>query len=433
LTYGDTVGIIFQTVDTAPANGVYFATYTTNGDTAPHSTSADETLTCWGLSTSGSGLWPGASDWTYFVPDDGAGGGSGKTDVQRVAWYETYGNYFFRIELGGSMTRQTYYAIMLDSDQDGTNDYLIEWHTANEVAQVREWNAGGPSWDTVDGDHLREYDTGSAFIEWGVSGNDVGLTDDFFDSLTFAAGSNPDSGDYESNTMATFSADDRGPDSGSYSSSGVVIINEIAVNGDHSNEWVELYVISGGTDLGSGGLGLILSDQDGNSKTFPSFTPATGDYIVVHITSGTDDTVKTDNNAGYWDLYMGKGAGIFDDSDDDVLLTMADGMDDGTDPDPLDYAEFGSTGDDDIPASNPYNIAWTGTNPSAPGSGATISRIPNGKDSDATGDWTVTGSGDTTEGGENVPEFDELVVPVFTIIALFMVVRWRRRKYKDKA
>ncbi|HOW27988.1 MAG TPA: fibronectin type III domain-containing protein, partial [Elusimicrobiota bacterium] len=75
-------------------------------------------------------------------------------------------------------------------------------------------------------------------------------------------------------------------------------LNEVAPN--ESADWIELYVASttpmGGWKVMEGGTTLC---------TFPdSFTPTAGQYVVLHLnTSGTPDTVITDNNAGYWDFY----------------------------------------------------------------------------------------------------------------------------------
>ena len=81
-----------------------------------------------------------------------------------------------------------------------------------------------------------------------------------------------------------------------------MLITEVAMKA--SNDWVELYVVDGSVDWSGYRLHKGASTY---AFTIPASWIAnglqTGDYIVIHEESGTDDTQKSDNNAGTWDGY----------------------------------------------------------------------------------------------------------------------------------
>ncbi|MDI6793966.1 MAG: PKD domain-containing protein, partial [bacterium] len=93
-------------------------------------------------------------------------------------------------------------------------------------------------------------------------------------------------------------------------------INEVAFN--ETNDWIELKVM--GTGVYDGyriyeGAKLIA--------TIPAWRSLTaGDFIVVHEESGTNDTNKTNNNYGYWDIY---GAGDLTKTDNIIQIKMPTG------------------------------------------------------------------------------------------------------------
>ena len=84
-----------------------------------------------------------------------------------------------------------------------------------------------------------------------------------------------------------------------------LVINEVMYNptGDEpSGEWVEIYVNSSPGNVS----GWTLTDQDVTTPyTFPSFTPAGGEYIVVHTGAGTDDLTGP-----IYHLYWNRGSGV---------------------------------------------------------------------------------------------------------------------------
>jgi len=76
-------------------------------------------------------------------------------------------------------------------------------------------------------------------------------------------------------------------------------INEVAFK--ETNDWIEIYVKTGGKNYG----GCRIFDSGSDQTTIPDSwgTLTADDYIVIHDESGTTDTVKSDNNSGYWDIY----------------------------------------------------------------------------------------------------------------------------------
>ena len=94
-----------------------------------------------------------------------------------------------------------------------------------------------------------------------------------------------------------------------------------------SGEWVELYVQSGGIDLG----GYVLTDQDNHNFTFPSFTQNTGEYVVVYTGNGTNDLTGP-----VYHLFRGSGVTFWNNDGDDVTLQR------GSPAECMDYMAFES-------------------------------------------------------------------------------------------
>jgi len=159
------------------------------------------------------------------------------------------------------------------------------------------------------------------------------------------------------------------------------VINEILydpADDEASGEWVEIYVTSGGFDLG----GYVLSDQDGYSVTFPSFTPEAGEYIIVANGVGDDDLVGP-----IYVIYRGSGSAMWNNDGDDALLESAS-------HECVDYMAYGSGGSIQGP---PAGCAWGGApNPSSGSEGTSISLVVDGYDTDYVSDWAASGSGGTT-------------------------------------
>ncbi|MFH1958448.1 MAG: lamin tail domain-containing protein, partial [bacterium] len=79
-----------------------------------------------------------------------------------------------------------------------------------------------------------------------------------------------------------------------------LVITEVNVYGSPA-DYVEIQNISGG-DINVNGY--TVDDLDSTADaTLPNITIGDGEVLVVHYVAGTNDTVITDNNAGYWDVY----------------------------------------------------------------------------------------------------------------------------------
>jgi len=81
---------------------------------------------------------------------------------------------------------------------------------------------------------------------------------------------------------------------------GKLLITEVSFR-DSANDWVELYVVDGSVNWSNYRFFEGGTKQLDFGSAGVSFE--TGDYIVLHEESGTDDVNKSDNNAGYWDFY----------------------------------------------------------------------------------------------------------------------------------
>ena len=159
-----------------------------------------------------------------------------------------------------------------------------------------------------------------------------------------------------------------------------LVINEVMAfpSGSANEEWVEIYVNSSPGDVG----GYDLHDQDTHTITFPSFTPAAGEYIIV-VTGVGDDQLATspyviyrDYGSGYWN----------DDGDDVVLRDPSDNC--------IDYMAYDDGASIDAP---PAGCSWSSTsraNPQSP-QGTSISLISDGADTDQASDWATSGDSGT--------------------------------------
>lgn len=83
--------------------------------------------------------------------------------------------------------------------------------------------------------------------------------------------------------------------------SGKLIITEVAFNA--AKDWVELYVVDGSVDWAEYRLYRGGTVDFTIPAAWISNGLKTGDYIVIHEGTGTDDVNMNDNNAGYWDGY----------------------------------------------------------------------------------------------------------------------------------
>jgi hypothetical protein len=174
-----------------------------------------------------------------------------------------------------------------------------------------------------------------------------------------------------------------------------LVINEIMYDQtgtDATQEFVEIYVATGGSDLG----GYTLTDQDGHTAIFPNFTPNSDEYIVIHSGSSTQDLTGPVYNLYFGDIGNNSGR-IWNDPGDDVLLKDSGGTG-------IDYIAYGGGSGAEI-NDPPPELSWSGPNPSSGIEGTSISLIDNGVDGDSGVGWeesgTTTTYGPTTQGANN--------------------------------
>jgi len=109
---------------------------------------------------------------------------------------------------------------------------------------------------------------------------------------------------------------------------GKLLITEVAFKVSDGNDWAELYVVDGSVDWSGYRLYLGGTLKFTIPITWETHGLSTGDYIVIHFESGTDDTVKGDNSAGYWDGYT---SGDLQGTDDMLQIEEASGSRDRVD------------------------------------------------------------------------------------------------------
>ena len=159
-----------------------------------------------------------------------------------------------------------------------------------------------------------------------------------------------------------------------------LVINEVMAfpTGSANEEWVEIYVDTAVGDVG----GYDLHDQDTHTITFPSFTPAVGEYIIV-VTGVGDDQLATSPYV----IYRDYGSGYWNDTGDDVVL-----RDPGDNC--LDYMAYDDGSAIDAP---PAGCSWsssTKANPQSP-QGTSVSLKIDGADTDQASDWAASGDSGT--------------------------------------
>jgi len=197
-----------------------------------------------------------------------------------------------------------------------------------------------------------------------------------------------------------------------YSGQASLIINEVMYkehsSGLNNDEFVELYVTA------SGNLnGFILSDQDGHFYKFPTFNVSTGDYVIYHTGTGTNNS-----SGGIHHFYQGI-SNIWNNTNDDVLL-IKPGQDVTTSTHstsskktfngyPVDYMAYGrsSVGGyiDAIPTSmNGVTVSWDyayGAELKNAVAGESIALTPNATNSHKAACWEKSSSGNASDNGCN--------------------------------
>ncbi len=105
---------------------------------------------------------------------------------------------------------------------------------------------------------------------------------------------------------------------------GDVLINEVAPDETSSRDWLELYNGSGSNiNIHS----WVVRKKTATRKTFPSYTLAPGEYIVLHFhDKGTADETGGDTNGnGYRDFYYDTGTAGLTGTDEVIILEDSSG------------------------------------------------------------------------------------------------------------
>lgn len=168
---------------------------------------------------------------------------------------------------------------------------------------------------------------------------------------------------------------------------GGVVINEIMYNPagkEVYGEWVEIYN-SGNTNIDMTNWALTDNDGKGDDFIFPKFILPPHAYVLIYTGIGENDSDASDGVASF---YIGASSSIWTNTGDDVLLKNDEGKG-------IDYLAYGNSTSIDPP---PSEIIWEGNSLEAK-ENMTLSRFPNGYDTDSASDWKPT---IPTPGRENI-------------------------------
>lgn len=178
--------------------------------------------------------------------------------------------------------------------------------------------------------------------------------------------------------------------------SAVMKINEVlyrqTTNGSNNDEFVEFYITQGG-DLKN----YLFTDQDGASHhyRFPKHTVSTGDYVILHIGSGSNSTVGNVHH-----FYMGRSEILNNGGDDASLyqpvntdITIVDNQ--LLSIVPSDYIAYGGGGAIDSISTSQLGVTvnWSGgenSRLSGASTGESIALTPNANDSDTSLCWELS-------------------------------------------
>ena len=181
-----------------------------------------------------------------------------------------------------------------------------------------------------------------------------------------------------------------------------LIINEIIYSsGTGLQEFVELYATTSGSIEN-----YVVSGQDGTSQNIllPELTVTTGDYVILHFGSGTDNTVGNVHH-----IYSNGSTAVLANAADDVVLFKPSMLDVTVLPSgsgvingvPVDYVAYGSGGSiDPVPTSEAgVTVSWNpidGGRLDGATNGESISLTLNAIDTDTSVCWELTTSGDAS-------------------------------------
>ncbi|MHA1285916.1 MAG: lamin tail domain-containing protein [Candidatus Thorarchaeota archaeon] len=186
-----------------------------------------------------------------------------------------------------------------------------------------------------------------------------------------------------------------------------VYINEVSSYGS-GDEWIELY--NGGSSSVNIS-GWTIQNKTFGSYTFINTTISAGGYLVFHIVASDNSSTNSST-----DVYWKFNTSFLNDTSDEVILNNTLWYHHSQD-----YMAYGST-----PSSLPRDVSFYGsTIPSAPSSGGSLSRYPNGQDYDKYDDWDrehPSGWMSVTEGGENqvIPFLSNLLVLLVVVVVFFI-------------
>jgi hypothetical protein len=142
-----------------------------------------------------------------------------------------------------------------------------------------------------------------------------------------------------------------------------IVANEVDLGDDDAIEFFNAGVSP--VDM-TGWVFTAIRTTEVTIYTFPSFTLASGAYVVLHETSGTDMPA---------DLYMGDNIYWYNGADGSASLVDAGGQG-------VDFVRWGASTD-----APPPGTTWTGTNPSSPAYGYNLGRDEFSTDTDDGSDW----------------------------------------------
>jgi len=185
-------------------------------------------------------------------------------------------------------------------------------------------------------------------------------------------------------------------------------INEVLYQETVGNvdEFIEFYVTKSGNIKN-----YLFTDQDGTSHhyRFPKHTVSLGDYVILHIGSGTDSVSQNEHH-----FYMGKGSVILNNTGDDIVL-LKPRNDDITVVDgkiisaiPFDYISYDANANPIPTSSKGVTLSWNSSEASRSGNavrGTSISLTRNGQDSDTSLCWELTAIGDASKKATNCTNY----------------------------
>jgi hypothetical protein len=194
------------------------------------------------------------------------------------------------------------------------------------------------------------------------------------------------------------------------------LINEVASAADP--DWIELY--NGGDDIDLNGISV--TDQDGFTWTSSSLVFPNDCYLLLKSGSGTNDIDFSD---GTGTIYIG--TTDWTDVGDDVLLVY------GGNGCGIDYMQYGSENDvNACPSDTKSDNSWTGTleilSPTQ-----SLGRNSSSTDTDASSDWHIyPNSAPVTPGGQNIPEFSHILIPIAALMIFYIITRRKRMAKSEK-